>query len=161
MHLIPSILQTILVAGVLSVPPANAQLEALSLSQLEQQLTEIDAELGQLASFTVRGGTGSVGYSSSTHRDPDAKESIRVELARESTIEEVVLVPILFRHAKTGLQSAGFPVAFRVLVGTGQTTHEVASFSAEDQLLPRLVAGWSSHWHAALVCFVRSQIGPF
>ena len=138
MHLIPSILQNILVAGVLSVPPANAQLEALSLSQLEQHLTEIDAELGQLASFTVRGGTGSVGYSSSTHRDPDAKESIRVELAKESTIEEVVLVPVLFRHAKTGLQSTSFPVAFRVLVGTGQTTHEVASFSAEDQLLPRI-----------------------
>ena len=138
MHLIPSILQNILVAGVLSVPPANAQLEALSLSQLEQQLTEIDAELGQLASFTVRGGTGSVGYYSSTHRDPDAKESIRVELAKESTIEEVVLVPVLFRHAKTGLQSTSFPVAFRVLVGTGQTTHEVASFSEEDQLLPRI-----------------------
>ena len=138
MHLIPSILQTILVAGVLSVPPANAQLEALSLSQLEQHLTEIDAELGQLASFTVRGGTGSVGYYSSTHRDPDAKESIRVELAKESTIEEVVLVPVLFHHAKTGLQSTGFPVAFRVLVGTGQTTHEVASFSEEDQLLPRI-----------------------
>ena len=138
MHLIPSILQNILVAGVLSVPPANAQLEALSLSQLEQHLTEIDAELGQLASFTVRGGTGSVGYYSSTHRDPDAKESIRVELAKESTIEEVVLVPVLFRHAKTGLQSTGFPVAFRVLVGTGQTTHEVASFSEEDQLLPRI-----------------------
>ena len=138
MHLIPSILQNILVAGVLSVPPANAQLEALSLSQLEQHLTEIDAELGQLASFTVRGGTGSVGYYSSTHRDPDAKESIRVELAKESTIEEVVLVPVLSRHAKTGLQSTGFPVAFRVLVGTGQTTHEVASFSEEDQLLPRI-----------------------
>ena len=138
MHLIPSILQNILVAGVLSVPPANAQLEALSLSQLEQQLTEIDAELGQLASFTVRGGTGSVGYYSSTHRDPDAKESIRVELAKESSIEEVVLVPVLFRHAKTGLQSTSFPVAFRVLVGTGQTTHEVASFSEEDQLLPRI-----------------------
>ena len=138
MHLIPSILQNILVAGVLSVPPANAQLEALSLSQLEQHLTEIDAELGQLASFTVRGGTGSVGYYSSTHRDPDAKESIRVELAKESSIEEVVLVPVLFRHAKTGLQSTSFPVAFRVLVGTGQTTHEVASFSEEDQLLPRI-----------------------
>ena len=138
MHLIPSILQNILVAGVLTVPPANAQLEALSLSQLEQHLTEIDAELGQLASFTVRGGTGSVGYYSSTHRDPDAKESIRVELAKESTIEEVVLVPVLFRHAKTGLQSTSFPVAFRVLVGTGQTTHEVASFSEEDQLLPRI-----------------------
>ena len=138
MHLIPSILQNILVAGVLSVPPANAQLEALSLSQLEQHLTEIDAELGQLASFTVRGGTGSVGYYSSTHRDPDAKESIRVELAKESTIDEVVLVPVLFRHAKTGLQSTSFPVAFRVLVGTGQTTHEVASFSEEDQLLPRI-----------------------
>ena len=54
MHLIPSILQTILVAGVLSVPPANAELEALSLSQLEQQLAKIDSELGQLASFTLR-----------------------------------------------------------------------------------------------------------
>ena len=54
MHLIPSILQNILVAGVLTVPPANAQLEALSLSQPEQHLTEIDAELGQLpsAAFT-------------------------------------------------------------------------------------------------------------
>jgi signal transduction histidine kinase len=137
-HLVALLLMAVSSAGADLPASGTPALKERSLPELQQRLAAIDAELGQLASFTVRGGTGSVGYYSSTHRDPDAKESIRVELAKESTIEEVVLVPVLFRHAKTGLQSAGFPVAFRVLVGTGQTTHEVASFSEEDQLLPRI-----------------------
>ena len=138
MRMIPRIIQTILMASVLSAPSANAELEERSLPQLEQHLAEIDSELEQLASFTVRGGTGSLGYRSETHPQPDTKESIRMELDKAITVDAVVLVPVLERDAETGLRSRGFPIAFRILAGTAHTSNVVASFSAEDQLLPRI-----------------------
>ena len=61
MNLIPRILQILLLTSVLAVPAANAEMEELSLPQLEQRRMEIDAELGQLARFTLRSGTGAVG----------------------------------------------------------------------------------------------------
>ncbi|MDG1241937.1 MAG: histidine kinase [Opitutae bacterium] len=137
MHL-TKISQTILLAGVLSALPAIAELDDMSLSQLEQHLAEIDAELEQLASFTVRGGTGSLGYRSNTHTEPDTAESIRIELDEAVAVDAVVLVPVLNRDAATGLQSNGFPIAFRILAGTANTSQVVASFSADDHLLPRI-----------------------
>ena len=89
--------------------------EALSLSQLEQQLTEIDAELEQLANFTVRGGAGSLGYHSKTQPQPDSTESIPIELGEAFAVDKVVLVPALYRDADSGLHSRGFPSAFRIL----------------------------------------------
>ena len=86
----------------------------------------------------MRGGTGSVGYRSKSHPQPDSTARIRIELGEEVAIDAVVLVPVLYRDAATGLGSGGFPVAFRILAGTAHTTHVMASFSAEDHLLPRI-----------------------
>ena len=138
-YLIALLLMAVGSAGAAELPTSGAPaFKDCSLPELQQRLAAIDAELGQLASFTVRGGAGSLGYRSITHPQPDHTERIRIELGKEVAIDEVVLVPILYRDAETDLQSAGFPVAFRILAGTEHTTHVVASFSAEDQLLPRI-----------------------
>ena len=118
--------------------PVKAALESLSLPQLEQRLADIDSELEQLARFTPRGGVGSLGYRSETHEEPNTKESIRIELDEETTVDEVVLVPTLYRNSEMGLRSGGFPVDFRILVGTDDSSKVVASFSEKDHLLPRI-----------------------
>jgi signal transduction histidine kinase len=115
-----------------------APLKHLTLTQLETQLADIDSELEQLANFTVRGGTGTSGYRSKIHKQPDSTEWIRIELGEAVAVDEIVLVPTLYRDSKSGLRSAGFPITFRILAGTAHTTNVVASFSAEDQLLPRI-----------------------
>ena len=139
-RILPLLLAGILpLSGAASAPASvRLDLKQSSLGQLEQRLADIDAEIEQLASFTVRGGTGSVGYRSKSHPQPDSTARIRIELGEEVAIDAVVLVPVLYRDAETGLGSGGFPVAFRILAGTAHTTHVMASFSAEDHLLPRI-----------------------
>ncbi|MDF7806434.1 histidine kinase [Pontiellaceae bacterium B12219] len=114
------------------------QLEKLSLPELEQRLADTDAELEQLASYTLRGGTGSLGYRSKTHNNPSAREWVEIEFGEEVAVDQVILVPALWRAANDGLLAEGFPTAFRILAGTAQTTNVVASFSEEDNVLPRI-----------------------
>ena len=117
-------------------PLANP--DDLSQSQLEQRLAEIDTELEQLASYSLRSGVGSVGHQSKPHRTPDNKEWIRIKLGEALPVDQVVLVPTIWRDSKVGLQAEGFPVAFRILAGSGDTTNVVATFTSEDHLLPRI-----------------------
>ena len=109
-----------------------------SIAQLEQRLNEIDEELEHLASYTLRSGVGSVGYRSQSYQDPDNREWIRFELDEATVIDQIVLVPMLWRDPHTGVQADGFPESFRILAGTTGTTNIVASFTPEDQLLPRI-----------------------
>jgi hypothetical protein len=134
-----SLLLLLLATGVASATErVQVPLESLSLPQLEQHLTEIDSELAQLARFNLRGGAGSLGYHTRNHPEPEGKESIRIELGAEFAVDEVVLVPYLFRDSETGLRAGGFPIAFRILAGTAEATKVVAAFSGEDHLLLRI-----------------------
>jgi signal transduction histidine kinase len=117
---------------------SGVSLKSVSLSRLEQRLEEIEAELKTLASYSLRSGTGTLGYRSKMYQQPDHNEWIRVELGEEVVIDQVVLVPSLFRDSETGPQAEGFPRAFRILAGSAQTTNIVASFSEKEALLPRM-----------------------
>jgi signal transduction histidine kinase len=114
------------------------RLEDLSLDQLERRLTEIDAELGNLAEYSFRGGVGSIGYQSNSHQQPDNAEWVRIDLGRAVPIDQIILVPTLRRDSQADPQARGFPVRFRILAGDGKTTTVVASFTREDGLLPRI-----------------------
>jgi signal transduction histidine kinase len=140
MYRSPVICIAALLAGILPViaTPGKPAVESLSLTELEHRLADIDSKLKQLASYTLRGGTGSRGYRSKLHSQPDATEWIRIELGETVPIDQIVLVPTLWRDSETGIRSEGFPTAFRILAGTDQTTNIVASFSEEDNLLPRI-----------------------
>ncbi|WP_372807256.1 sensor histidine kinase [Pontiella sp.] len=117
---------------------AAETLKSASLPELKQRLASIDDELMHLADFSLRSGSGSVGYQSKKHPNPDVAERIRIELGSEVPIDEVVLVPMLRRSPKTGIQAEAFPVAFRILAGTPHTTNVVATFSEADHLQPRI-----------------------
>ena len=134
----------ILLTGLLAAtaPLSGAQhtgpLNKLSLTQVEKRLADIDTELAQLADYSLRSGVGSVGYRSSDHPDPNCPEWIEIELPPHTEIDQIVLVPSIWRDTKTGFRADGFPVKFRVLAGSGTTSQTIASFDEHDQLLPRI-----------------------
>lgn len=121
-----------------SINACFAESDRPSTAALEQRLSDIDAELDQLAAFTLRNGIGSVGYRSLVHQTPDNPEWVRIELGEEVLIDSVVLVPTLFLVPETGFLAEGFPEAFRILAGSEQTTNVVAEFSTEDGVMPRI-----------------------
>ena len=127
-------------AVVISTAGADASLEKRSLSQLEQRLAQIDNELSQLAHCSLRSGVGSIGYRSEPHQDSSAKEWVEVTFDKVYPIDEIILVPTLWRDSNAGFQADGFPQGFRVLVGTAENQEGkiIASFDPDDDLLPRI-----------------------
>ena len=119
---------------------AKAQVNSLSLADLERRLVALDHELNQLASLSLLSGVGSVGYRSQVHTSPTDPESIRIDLGNEATIDQIVLVPTLWRDTKTGFRADGFPREFRIIAGT--TSDPVgtvlASYGPTSRLLPRI-----------------------
>jgi signal transduction histidine kinase len=142
MHRIAFICLTTLLAGSLSAVTSSTQPlpESLSTTQLEQRLETIDSELDQLARFNPRSGTGSIGYRSTEHPDADHLEWVQIELEQPTPIDQIVLVPTLGRDTENGFQADAFPVDFRILAGTDPNSAGtvIASFSAQDLLLPRI-----------------------
>ncbi len=122
-----------------SVEPA-APLTALPTNGLEQRLVSIDAELATLASYSLLSGVGSVGYRTQAHKESAHPEWIQIELGNEETIDQVILVPAIWRDTKSNFRADGFPLEFRIIVGTCMDDKGtvVASFSKQDQLLPRI-----------------------
>lgn len=114
--------------------------EHFSTTQLEQRLKAIDAELDQLARFNPRSGTGSIGYRSPPHLNADQLEWVQVELEQPTAIDQIVLVPAIWRDTANGFLADAFPVEFRILAGTDPNSAGtvIASFSEENQLLPRI-----------------------
>jgi len=133
-----------LITGMLqaATSPADAKsrLRGLSLSELEQNLLTVDHELNQLASLSLLSGVGSVGYRSMAHSSPTEQESIQIDLGDEMTIDQIVLVPTLWRDTRTGFRADGFPREFRIIVGTASDPvgTVVASYGSSTWLLPRI-----------------------
>jgi len=119
---------------------AEARVRTLSQSDLERCLVTLDRELNHLASLSLLSGVGSVGYRSQTHSSPNAPESIRIDLGDEVVIDQIVLIPTLWRDTKTGFRADGFPREFRIIAGTASDPvgTVVASYETSTRLLPRI-----------------------
>jgi signal transduction histidine kinase len=101
-------------------------------------MEEIDTELELLAHYSLRTGIGAIGYRSAIHDSPDSLEWLHIELKEEAPIDQIVLVPAIWRDTKKGFSADGFPREFRLLVGSGQTTNLTVSFGEADEVLPRI-----------------------
>ncbi len=114
--------------------------ETLSLNQLEERLERIDAELGQLAKFSLRGGMGAISYRSARHSTPEQTEWVQIDLDQTIDIDQIVLVPTIWHNATIGYRADGFPLQFRILAGTekDKTGSVIAAFDETDHLLPRI-----------------------
>lgn len=120
--------------------PEEMPLSKHSLNQLEQRLVEIDTELAQLAHYSLRSGIGSIGYRSKRHESPVSTEWIEIKFDREYVINEIILVPAIWRDTEKGFQADGFPSEFRIVAGTAsnRTGAIVAAFNLADGILPRV-----------------------
>ena len=109
-------------------------------SQLESRLAASQAEIKRLAPITLRDGVGNLGWESQTHKTAERTEWVRIELAQECLIDQIVLVPILWRDVRGVVHSDGFPTEVKILAGkTGdEVGMEIASFDESNTLLPRV-----------------------
>lgn len=131
---------------VFDATPANdidsfaAQLNQHSLSALERRLATIDEQLLTLAQPSLRTGVGAVGYRSITSHDKFHPEWIQIALSEAISIDQVVLVPTIWRDTVNGFRADGFPVEFCVRVGVADDTAGtvVGRYGADDHLLPRI-----------------------
>ena len=136
-----------LIVASLFVPPVallaqqvERQVEALPLAQLEQRRADIDNELNGLAHYSLRSGIGSIGFRSRPHATAEHQEWIEIELAHESPIDEIMLLPAIRRDTQEGFQADGFPAEFRITVGTASNRPGtvVGEYSSTNGVLPRI-----------------------
>ncbi|WPJ95693.1 hypothetical protein SH580_19935 [Coraliomargarita algicola] len=127
----------LLLAG--SLLPAPQLAAEASISQLEMKRDAIQAELEELAGYRLRSGVGSIGFRSRDYPEPSHTEWIQIKLEKESPIDQIVLVPAIWRAAQSGFQAEGLPQEFQLIVGTSSDPEGVviASYGEQDQLLPR------------------------
>ena len=121
------------------MPPAVPRFDQ-DLADLERRLEDIDSRLGTLAHFTMQTGAGAIGYRSVAHNTAAHEEWVQIDLGEPGPIDEIVIVPTIYRRFDSQLQADGFPEAFRVVAGTGKEADGIviASFTADDRLLPRI-----------------------
>ncbi|MFG0253748.1 MAG: ATP-binding protein, partial [Rhodopirellula sp. JB053] len=106
---------------------------------LEERLAKIDRSLQLLARPSMRSGVGAIGYRSTASDNPHQTVDITIRLAEEAAIDQVVLVPAIWRDTTLGFRADGFPVAFNISVGCDDDQgHRVANFTSDDKLLPRI-----------------------
>ena len=124
-------------------PPAKtASVSALptTVSALKQSLGDIDNELQQLASLSLRSGIGSTGYRSQRFAKGNSSAWVQIDWGETISVNQIVLVPTIWRESRTGFRADGFPLQFHLLVGSRANPSGtlVASYDAEDLLLPRI-----------------------
>ena len=134
-------LMALLPAGLLALAPSpSALLETSSTAELEQRVKAIDEALSGLSRISLRSGSGSLGYRSHDHPDSAHEEWVQIELPQDSALDQIVLVPSVWRNPIGGFNADGFPETFTVIAGRkGEETGTViASFSPADGILPRI-----------------------
>lgn len=128
----------LLLLSLLLLGRGAAWAESLSTGELEQRVAEIEAELDTLASYSLRGGVGTVGYRSNPNESETTAEWVQINLEEPAMIDQVVLVPTIWRDLQEGFSSDAFPQAFTIIVGTENGEVEVAQESDSTMFLPRL-----------------------
>ena len=139
MHFVPIAQILYLLVGLLVAACAGAAVQERSTSELEERLKEIDAELDELARYSLRSGYGTTGWRSIVGDAPGHTEWVQIDLGQDTRFDQVVLVPAIIRHAQFGYQAEGFPLEFRVLAGKQGDPNGwvIGGGGASDALLPR------------------------
>ncbi|MGJ8641627.1 MAG: sensor histidine kinase [Opitutaceae bacterium] len=109
-----------------------------STFELEVRKKAIVEILESLSRPSLRGGVGSIGFHSSPHAEADHTFWVEIDLGAECVIDEVVLVPVLWRDMEEGFRADAFPAEFRVLAGTAEDREGivVAEYEAQEGVSP-------------------------
>ncbi|MGZ0655735.1 histidine kinase [Coraliomargarita sp. W4R72] len=111
-----------------------ASIRKLSLAHLQERLQQIEQGLQSLAYFSLNSGVGPIGYRSMTYDDPDHFEWVQIDLEQTRRIDQIVLVPTVWRDMAKGFVADGFPVTFQLRVGRTDDSQGlvVAEYDFED-----------------------------
>lgn len=111
----------------------------LSLMELQKLERDIENELEGLAQSSLNSGVGPIGFRSNPVEDAESSEWVRVDLAGDGVVDEVVLVPVLWRDTESGFVADAFPAAFRIVAGAAgeEEGRVVAEIEDTSALLPR------------------------
>lgn len=111
-------------------------LSGLGLSELEEYRRSIETEMELLSELSLRSGVGSIGYRSRPHDRATHTEWIQIHLDKEYPIDEIVLVPAIWRDTRRGFRADAFPQEFRIVAGSRADASGtvVAEFGAEDRV---------------------------
>ena len=112
-----------------------------SISELENRRDMIFAELDDLAQLSLRGGMGAVGFRTQPVQNADDPVRVEIDLGKAELIDQIVLVPVLWRGLKGDkVAPDAFPAGFRVLVGdeNDKEGRLVAEFSRSKGFEPRI-----------------------
>lgn len=125
-------------ATVTTTQETSAPLPEWSLTQLEERLAEIDARLNELAHTTLRSDLGAIGYRSYNPNRPDATDWVKVDLGELQLVDEMILVPTIWRNSIDGFQADAFPRKFNIVGGSQEDTEGqvLASYDADIDLEP-------------------------
>ena len=88
-------------------------LEQSTTRELVNQRDDIDAELDSLARLSYRGGVGNVGYRSLAYATSAKNEWIRIDFSQSELIDQVILIPSIWRDTQKGFLADGFPKQFK------------------------------------------------
>lgn len=112
-----------------------------SLAELKSRRAAILAELDTLANLSLRGGMGAVGFRSNAGKGVHDPIWVEIDLGKEELIDQVILVPMLWRGLKDdNVVPDAFPAGFRVVVGGEQDKAGklIAEISSETGFRPRV-----------------------
>lgn len=125
-------------ADVADVFPEN--LNQLPLEQLEQLRDATKAKLNQLANFNLSGGVGTICFRTMPQKHERVQQWVQIDFDRPYPIDEIALIPAIWRDNENGYRDDGFPREFRILAGTRDSDkpHFIASVKAEASILPRV-----------------------
>jgi signal transduction histidine kinase len=125
-------------ALLLSYWPLEAAARSRSISDLEARKEAIVEELESLSRPSLRGGVGSIGFHSSPYLEADHSFWVEIELGGDYVIDEVILVPVLWRDMEAGFRADAFPTALRVLAGTANDREGtvVADYESPEGVYP-------------------------
>ncbi|WPJ97172.1 histidine kinase [Coraliomargarita algicola] len=120
----------------LSATALGATFDGQSTRDLEARQLAIQQELNSLARASLRGGVGSIGYRTKPVDDATLGYWIEINLERTYPIDEVVLVPVLWRDMEEGFRADAFPVAFQIIAGTDEDRegHVIAEYIRDENV---------------------------
>ncbi len=147
--------QLVAILPTIAQPPPIFELET---SHLEKYLNEIDAELNQLAHTSLRSGIGAIGYRSARYTTPDHKEWIEIKLDKDYSVDEIILVPNIYRDSSDRFHSDGFPTEFRIITGnsTSKSSNILGEFSSTTDI-PQSIAPYVIATGGIKVSWIRIE----
>lgn len=106
--------------------------DRLPLKDLEKLQNEVTKELSTLAAYNLRRGIGPVGYRSLKYNQADVSEKLTIYFQESALVDQITLVPVLYKDNGNRVKAEGFPKHFRVLAGDGSSEDVLAEFQASD-----------------------------